>query len=300
MLEDHYATLGVAPRSEAAAIRAAYLDLMRRYHPDKNDSPTAVERAHAIIAAFAVLGNVEQRLRYDWARRREAEAAAAPPPSWFARTPKPLIAGVVALLLLVPLSLMRAPVATERPAAAPMADIEASPPVAPKPVASARPLAAAPPTIVPEPVAAAEPTPVTPQGRPESRPAERAAQPALPPAPRVVPAPRARPQAVNAAAPTATPPASANPKCLSVRPGAEAAICNNDNLAALDRNVVAFYNQSLQFGPVANRGPLLDARNSFLARREACRSDECLQGVHLAHLRELATIVERRDPSTPR
>ena len=54
--EDHYTTLGVPPRSEASAIRAAYLDLMRQFHPDKNDTPEAVERAHAIIAAFAVLG----------------------------------------------------------------------------------------------------------------------------------------------------------------------------------------------------------------------------------------------------
>ena len=60
MTEDHYATLGSRRRSEAAAIRAAYLALMRRYHPDKNDSPAALERAHAIIAAFAVLGDVEK------------------------------------------------------------------------------------------------------------------------------------------------------------------------------------------------------------------------------------------------
>ncbi len=77
-------------------------------------------------------------------------------------------------------------------------------------------------------------------------------------------------------------------------------MCNNDNLAALDRSVVAFYNQSLQFGEVAKRGPLLDARIGFLLRREECRSDACLQKVHLEHLRELSAIVEKRELDPPR
>ena len=55
---DHYATLGVSPKAEDVVIRAAYLALMRRYHPDKDGSPESSERAQAIIAAFAVLGDI--------------------------------------------------------------------------------------------------------------------------------------------------------------------------------------------------------------------------------------------------
>ena len=79
MTEDYYATLGVAPRSEAAAIRAAYLALMRRYHPDKNEFPEALERAHAIIAAFAVIGDAEKTaaLRLGPAPRRRSGSRSA-------------------------------------------------------------------------------------------------------------------------------------------------------------------------------------------------------------------------------
>ncbi|MEO5578706.1 MAG: DnaJ domain-containing protein, partial [Sphingomicrobium sp.] len=77
MTPDHYATLGVSPTAKSAVIRAAYLALMREYHPDRNPDPVAVERAQAIIAAYKVLGDFDQRDHYDWDRRREREAAAA-------------------------------------------------------------------------------------------------------------------------------------------------------------------------------------------------------------------------------
>jgi uncharacterized protein len=59
--------------------------------------------------------------------------------------------------------------------------------------------------------------------------------------------------------------------------------------------VVTFYNQSLKFGAPAKRGPLLDARIAFLHRREACKTDACLQSLHLAHLREMSAIVEKKE-----
>ncbi len=76
MRPDHYATLGVDPDAKPAEIRAAYLALLRTYHPDRNPSPEAAERTQAIIAAFKLLNDFDQRNYYDWDRRRDREAAA--------------------------------------------------------------------------------------------------------------------------------------------------------------------------------------------------------------------------------
>lgn len=299
MTEDYYAILGVAPRSEAAVIRAAYLALMRRYHPDKNDSPAAIERAQAVIAAFAVLGDAEKRLGYDWGRRRAAEAAAQPPPWRLSRLPRAPIVAALVLLLLVPLSFMRFPVTAGDPPvapAAPAADVEKDTIQISKREAIAAPLAVVAPTAAPKPDVV-QPVPIEPAvTTPQPRVAEVKLVPAQ--APRSPPAPRERPQVRKDVTPEKL--ASASAKCRSVKPGAEAAICTNENLAALDRNVVTFYNQSLAFGNAAARTALYDSRDSFLVRRDACRSDACLQSVHLAHLRELSAIVESRPPTPPR
>ena len=106
---DHYATLGVMPRCEDVVIRAAYLALMHRYHPDKSSTPASTDRAQAIIAAFAVLGDPEKRIRYDWDRRRAAEELARPQPSRLAGMKRALIAVPIMLLLIVALVLVRPP-----------------------------------------------------------------------------------------------------------------------------------------------------------------------------------------------
>lgn len=65
MVLDHYATLGVAWHADRARIRTAYLELMRRYHPDQNPSPSAAAQAQAITAAYAVLSDPSRRSSYD-------------------------------------------------------------------------------------------------------------------------------------------------------------------------------------------------------------------------------------------
>jgi len=62
---DYYAVLGVSPTSEHVVIQAAYRALMRRYHPDADPSVEAAERAQAVNAAYAVLGDPDKRARYD-------------------------------------------------------------------------------------------------------------------------------------------------------------------------------------------------------------------------------------------
>ena len=55
----------MSPTSEHVVIQAAYRALMRRYHPDADPSSEAAQRAQAINAAYAVLGDPEKRVRYD-------------------------------------------------------------------------------------------------------------------------------------------------------------------------------------------------------------------------------------------
>ena len=49
---DCYAVLGLSPTAEDAVIRAAYLALMRTYHPDRNGTPEAAARARTITEAY--------------------------------------------------------------------------------------------------------------------------------------------------------------------------------------------------------------------------------------------------------
>lgn|GEM_PF-769508 len=122
MTADYYAILGVAPNSEDVVIRAAYVALMRRYHPDTNSSPAAVERAKAITVAYAVLSDRERRIDYDRARRdgdpypagRDNESAASDRFNK-AQFEKVAILAAVLMLLLLPLYLIRYPLTIAEP-----------------------------------------------------------------------------------------------------------------------------------------------------------------------------------------
>ncbi|WP_310467416.1 DnaJ domain-containing protein [Sphingomonas sp.] len=67
---DHYDILGVSPQADRATIRAAYVGLMRLYHPDRNPSPQAAAKVRAITAAYSVLSVAARRARYDLERTR--------------------------------------------------------------------------------------------------------------------------------------------------------------------------------------------------------------------------------------
>ncbi len=77
MTIDHYRVLGVQPDAEEVVIRAAYLALMRRYHPDQNDSQLALEKSQEVSAAYAVLSDPERRNEYDAKRSRDHLAPSA-------------------------------------------------------------------------------------------------------------------------------------------------------------------------------------------------------------------------------
>ncbi len=66
MALDHYAVLGVHPDADQAAVRAAYLAVMRATHPDRRPGDDdAAERARLANAAWHVLGDPIRRAAYN-------------------------------------------------------------------------------------------------------------------------------------------------------------------------------------------------------------------------------------------
>jgi len=79
---DHYRTLGVAPDSDRAVIRAAFKALMLKVHPDTSNSPDATRRAMEINAAWSVLRDPRSRSVYDRAYRASHAAGVAAGTAW--------------------------------------------------------------------------------------------------------------------------------------------------------------------------------------------------------------------------
>lgn len=80
-LPDHYATLGVRPDADTAAIRRAWIRAARANHPDQRGDVTEAQsersdsRMRSVNEAWRVLGSADSRRSYD-----EERAAAAPRP----------------------------------------------------------------------------------------------------------------------------------------------------------------------------------------------------------------------------
>jgi curved DNA-binding protein CbpA len=65
--KDYYAVLGVLPSIEPAAIRAVYLALLKKYHPDvyRSGKDEATRRTKEFNEAYNVLGDEKHREKYD-------------------------------------------------------------------------------------------------------------------------------------------------------------------------------------------------------------------------------------------
>ncbi|HEY8935826.1 MAG TPA: DnaJ domain-containing protein [Cyclobacteriaceae bacterium] len=68
-MKDYYEILGVSPASSSAEIRRIYRRLALQYHPDKNPSPEAQATFQEINEAYEILGDEENRRRYDLKRQ---------------------------------------------------------------------------------------------------------------------------------------------------------------------------------------------------------------------------------------
>jgi hypothetical protein len=66
--QTHYDLLGIKPTASPQAIRRAYRDLSKLYHPDTTELAPAIATAkfQALNEAYAVLSSPEKRLAYDY------------------------------------------------------------------------------------------------------------------------------------------------------------------------------------------------------------------------------------------
>lgn len=65
-MKDLYNILGISRDASQADVKKAYRTLAKKYHPDTNkDDPKIADRFKEVSAAYAILGNEQQRTRYD-------------------------------------------------------------------------------------------------------------------------------------------------------------------------------------------------------------------------------------------
>src|SRR5205809_7017694 len=69
--KDLYAILRVPSTALSDDIRGAYRTAARRFHPDANANPGAVNQFRDIAAAYEVLGDPVAREKYDMSRRKQ-------------------------------------------------------------------------------------------------------------------------------------------------------------------------------------------------------------------------------------
>jgi hypothetical protein len=70
--KDYYAILGVLPEAEAEVIRAVYLALAKKYHPDSGGGAANEDRQKEINEAYEILNDPEARKAYDTTREGQA------------------------------------------------------------------------------------------------------------------------------------------------------------------------------------------------------------------------------------
>ncbi|MBR6162565.1 DnaJ domain-containing protein [bacterium] len=81
--KDYYKILGVERDADLAKIKSAYRKLARKYHPDVNKSPDAVNKFKDINEAYEVLSDKDKKARYDSLGANWQEGANFTPPPGF-------------------------------------------------------------------------------------------------------------------------------------------------------------------------------------------------------------------------
>ena len=156
------------------------------------------------------------------------------------------------------------------------------------------------PDVAPVPEPMVDPAPAAQRPAQPQLPVERAVSP--PPSPQVsnspVPQTAARTgagPAVVSAKPAAQPRSGVQSRasfnCRLARARWEIAVCNNGDLASLDRDLAALNSDVWGRADAAKRARLARTRDRFIARRNACQSDACTNSAYVARLRELSDIM---------
>ena len=99
--------------------------------------------------------------------------------------------------------------------------------------------------------------------------------------------------------PDATPPpiqATSNPSfnCANARTRGEIAVCGDNGLAALDRQMAAQYVDALRGADPATRAMLERSRGRFLGYRDQCPSNDCIADTYRGRIREIRDIASGR------
>jgi len=137
------------------------------------------------------------------------------------------------------------------------------------------------PTVPPE-AAPAEPVLMPPVAEPARRPAPP------PPVRTAEPRPEKTPGPAPAPATRVTVRPSFN--CRYGKTRTEKMICSSPRLAAQDRAMASLYYDLMSGADPATRGHLRRSRDSFLGRREQCRSESCVNSTYASRMAELRNI----------
>ncbi|MGA9582802.1 MAG: hypothetical protein WBR13_12625 [Allosphingosinicella sp.] len=126
--------------------------------------------------------------------------------------------------------------------------------------------------------------------------AETAPRPAPKPAPKPAPTPPQRTaERPPAAAPAPTTRVTVRPSfnCRHAKTRTEKMICSSPRLAAQDRAMASLYYDLMAGADPATKGHLRRSRDSFLGRRERCRSESCVGSTYASRMAELRNIGRR-------
>lgn len=138
-------------------------------------------------------------------------------------------------------------------------------------------------------IVAAAPVP-EPEPEPPAAPADPALMPPVAEAePRPAPAPPVR-TAEAKAAPAGRVTARPSFNCRHGKTRTEKMICSSPRLAAQDRAMASIYYDLMAGADPATRVHLRRSRDSFLGRREQCRSESCVASTYASRMAELRSI----------
>ena len=320
---DCYAVLGLSPTAEDVVIRAAYLALMRSYHPDRNGSAEAAARARTITEAYKTIGDPARRAEYDasrWERQFQIlgyEGEAKPPPRLWPKAPliqwpkvpvvqwpkTPVIGTVAASALAIVLAVTMLPLAESgRADRAPPRNTQSSndkavaneeaagtPSRTTKEKRTSTPVASG----FPMPRQTSPPPAPTAPAPSEKAPAMRT-EPARAIADKPVPAkvdvpPKPKRSAELSSQPPAARPAAPKP----------AKVDEKARIAALEGMSASLYIQSVNHADEARRSQLQQARDLFANSRAACRSDSCIGDAHVSYIRDMSRIMTKPKQTNP-